>query len=71
MLRSYGGMTADAPDGKLYIVRPRLPDWLESIEIIGMRVATARLDLTFTSREGVTATQVPHKEGDIEVLIKH
>jgi glycogen debranching enzyme len=71
MLRSYGGMTADAPDGKLYIVRPRLPDWLESIEIIGMRVGTARLDLVFTSRDGVTATQVPRKEGEIEVLIRH
>jgi len=71
MLRSYGGMTADAPDGKLYIVRPRLPDWLESIEIIGMRVGTARIDLVFTSRDGVTATQVPRKEGEIEVLIRH
>jgi glycogen debranching enzyme len=70
MLRSYGGMTADAPDGKLYIVRPRLPDWLESIEIIGMRVGSARLDLVFSQRDGVTATQVPRKEGDIEVLIK-
>jgi glycogen debranching enzyme len=71
MLRSYGGISADAPENKLYIVRPRLPDWLESIEIIGMRVGTARLDLVFTSRDGVTATQVPRKEGDIEVLIRH
>jgi len=71
MLRSYGGMTADAPDGKLYIVRPQLPEWLERIEITGMRVGSARLDLTFTSRDGVTAAQVPRKEGDIEVLIRH
>lgn len=69
MLRSYGGMMADAPAGKLYIVRPRLPVWLERIDIMGMRVGSSRLDLTFSSHEGVTATQVPRKEGEIEVLI--
>jgi glycogen debranching enzyme len=71
MLRTATGMTADAPDGKLYIVRPRLPDWLERCEIVGLRVGNARVDLTFVTRDGVTATQVPRKEGDIEVLIKH
>jgi glycogen debranching enzyme len=71
MLRSYTGMTADAPDGKLYIVRPHLPDWLERCEIIGLRVGEARVDLTFSTRDGVTATQVPRKEGDVEVMIRH
>jgi glycogen debranching enzyme len=71
MLRTVTGMTAEAPDGKLYIVRPMLPDWLERCEIIGLRVGGARVDLTFSNRDGVTATQVPRKEGDIEVLIKH
>jgi glycogen debranching enzyme len=71
MVRSFTGMTADAPNGKLYIVRPRLPDWLERCEIVGMRVGSARVDVTFGSRDGVTATQVPRKEGDIEVLIRH
>jgi glycogen debranching enzyme len=70
MLRSYAGMSADAPDGKLYIVRPQLPPWLERCEIMGMRVGTSRVDVTFSMRDGVTATQVPRKEGDIEVLIR-
>jgi glycogen debranching enzyme len=70
MLRSYAGITADAPNKRLYIVRPQLPAWLERIEIIGMRVGQARLDITLSLREGVTATQVPRKEGDIEVLIR-
>jgi glycogen debranching enzyme len=70
MLRSYGGISADAPDGKLYIVRPQLPAWLDRIEILGMRVGQAKVDLTLTSHEGVTAIQVPRKEGEIEVLIR-
>jgi glycogen debranching enzyme len=70
MLRSYAGITADAPDGKLYILRPELPAWLERLEIAGMRVGRARVDLILSSRDGVTATQVPRKEGQLEVLIK-
>ena len=70
MVRSYGGFTADAPGGRLYVIRPQLPAWLDRVDILGMRVGSARVDLSFTSRDGVTATQVPHKEGDVEVLIR-
>ncbi|HEX9891853.1 MAG TPA: amylo-alpha-1,6-glucosidase, partial [Actinomycetota bacterium] len=70
MVRSYGGLTADAPNHRLYIVRPRLPRWLERVEVTGMRVGQARVDLVFTSHGGVTAVQVPRKEGDLDVLIR-
>jgi glycogen debranching enzyme len=70
MVRSYGGLSADAPNGRLYIERPRLPAWLGRVEIQNMRVGAARLDLVFTNNEGVTATEVPRKDGDIEVLIR-
>jgi glycogen debranching enzyme len=70
MLRSYTGLMADAPNGVLSITRPHLPAWLDRIEILGMRVGSARVDLTLTSRDGVTATQVPRKEGDLDVLIR-
>jgi glycogen debranching enzyme len=70
MIRSYGGLSADAPNGRLFIERPHLPSWLYRIEVLGMRVGEARLDLVFTNNEGVTATEVPRKEGEIEVLIR-
>jgi glycogen debranching enzyme len=70
MVRSYGGLTADAPNKRLFIVRPQLPRWLEQVEILGMRVGQARVDLVFTSHRGVTAVQVPRKEGDVDVLIR-
>jgi glycogen debranching enzyme len=70
MIRSYGGLSADAPNGILYIDRPRLPSWLDRIEILDLRVGEARLDLVFTNNDGVTATEVPRKEGDLEVLIR-
>jgi glycogen debranching enzyme len=70
MGRTYGGLSADAPQGVLYIDRPRLPAWLHRMEILGMNVGDTRLDLVFTNNEGVTATEVPRKEGDLEVLIR-
>jgi len=70
MMRSYGGITADAPNGVLYIHRPNLPAWLEQIEAVGVRVGQSRVDLTFTRTGGVTAVQVPRKEGDLEILIR-
>ena len=71
MLRTYGGITARAPEGRLEIIRPRLPPWLTEIEIRDMKIGGTRLDLRFTRYEGVTAVQVPRKSGDdLEVLIR-
>ena len=71
MLRTYGGITAKAPEGRLEIIRPRLPPWLTEIEIRDMKIGGTRLDLRFTRYEGVTAVQVPRKSGgDLEVLIR-
>jgi hypothetical protein len=44
--------------------------WLDRVEVLGMRVGGARLDLVLTNNDGVTATEVPRKEGDLEVLIR-
>src|SRR5919109_390386 len=45
MVRTYGGLSADAPQGVLYIDRPRLPAWLHRMEILGMNVGDTRLAL--------------------------
>jgi glycogen debranching enzyme len=70
MMRSYGGITADAPNGVLYVHRPGLPSWLEEFQVLGMRVGSAKVDMTFTRMGDVTSVQVPRKEGDVEVLIR-
>jgi glycogen debranching enzyme len=71
MVRSYGGISADAPARKLDIVRPTLPFWLSRNDIIGMRVGDARVDLAFQSHEGATGCQVSRKDGDLDVLIRY
>jgi glycogen debranching enzyme len=71
MMRSYGGISAEAPEKTLYIVRPTLPFWLTRNDVIGMRVGDARVDLAFNSHEGATGCQVLRKDGDLEVLIRY
>jgi glycogen debranching enzyme len=71
MMRSYGGMSADAPNQTLSIRQPSLPFWLEHFEMIGMRVGKTRLDLMFNSHQGASAVQVIRKEGDLEVLVRY
>ena len=71
MLRSYAGMTADAPNQTLSIQRPSLPFWLERAELVGMRVGQARIDVAFTQQNGVTAVQVLRREGDLEVVVRY
>ncbi len=71
MLRSYGGISADAPNKTLSIVRPQLPAWLERAEVIGMRVGKARVDLAFTSHAGATGVQVMRKDGDLDIVVRY
>ena len=41
------GFEADALDNVLYVRRPRLPPWLEWVEVNDVKVGTARVDLRF------------------------
>lgn len=71
MMRSYAGMSADAPTKTLSIVKPSLPIWLERAELIGLRVGDARVDLLFVQREGTTGVQVTRKDGELDVVVRY
>ncbi|MCA1830509.1 MAG: glycogen debranching N-terminal domain-containing protein [Actinomycetota bacterium] len=71
MMRSYAGMTADAPTKTLSIVKPSLPGWLERAELSGLRVGDARVDLQFIQQSGVTAVQVLRKDGDLDIVVRY
>jgi glycogen debranching enzyme len=69
MLRTYGGLDADAAAGRLDVVRPLLPEGIERVKLGGVRVGDGRVDLVFSRHDGVTSVQVRHKR-DLEVLIR-
>ena len=52
LLQSLLGLTPEAFDGRLRIVRPVLPDGVDRVELHRLRVGEARVDLRFTRRTG-------------------
>ena len=66
------GLVPDALAGRLRVRRPSLPSWLSRVEVRGLRVAGARVDLLF-ARAG-TGAQVAltdvRIDGDVEVVLE-
>jgi glycogen debranching enzyme len=64
------GLSPDALNGRLRIVRPSLPRWLERVEVTGLELGSARIDLRFErTGEHVTLADA-HIDGDAEVVLE-
>lgn len=62
------GAQADAPSRRL-IVDPRLPDWLPTLRLRGLRVGDARVDVDFRrDPDGTSSFTVTDLDGELEVL---
>lgn len=70
MLETLLGLQPEAFDGRLRIVRPALPERVERVDLRGLRVGEARVDLRFNrSQEGV-AVQVLGRTAPLDVLVE-
>jgi glycogen debranching enzyme len=64
------GLRPEGLDGRLRVVRPSLPTWLDRLEIARLRVADAAVDLRFErTREGVRLSDV-RVDGPLEVVLE-
>ncbi len=63
LLQAMLGLAADAPHSSLLVVSPRLPYWLNRVEIRRLRVGPGYADLTFTRDRGRTRVVVGRAEG--------
>jgi glycogen debranching enzyme len=70
LLQCLLGLQPDAFENKLRIVRPYLPDMCDRLEMKGLRVGSAMLDLRFERTEHGVAVQVLDQEGDLEVIVE-
>jgi glycogen debranching enzyme len=61
------GLCPDAAAGKLAIVRPQLPSWLEVVRVNGLHVGPAEVDLQYKRRGGQTRVEVLDIRGDLRV----
>ncbi|MCH8920743.1 MAG: hypothetical protein IIA23_08590, partial [Chloroflexi bacterium] len=52
------GLVPDAPRGRLYVVRPRLPFWLDFVRLSGLRVGEGTVDLIYHRRGSRTVVEL-------------
>ncbi|HXC53054.1 MAG TPA: glycogen debranching N-terminal domain-containing protein [Candidatus Limnocylindrales bacterium] len=67
LLQAILGVRGDAPAGHLY-VDPALPSWLPEIELHGVSVGAARVDLRFVREDDRTAWSADVRDGTIDVV---
>jgi glycogen debranching enzyme len=65
------GLRAEALEGRLAIHRPVLPAWLRRVDVTGLRVADARVDLLFERTRGTdqVALSDVRVDGDLEITL--
>jgi glycogen debranching enzyme len=61
------GLCPDAPARTISIVRPQLPDWLQSVNVNALRVGNAEVDLRYRRRGAHTRVDVIDIRGDLRV----
>jgi glycogen debranching enzyme len=64
------GLSPDALGKRLRVVRPSLPRWLQRIDVTGLEVGNARVDLSFERAGGHVTLADAHIEGDLEVVLE-
>ena len=69
LLTSGLGLEPDALNNRLRIVRPSLPPWVERLQVTGLRLGSALIDLSFERSDGVVALLDKRVEGDAEVEV--
>jgi glycogen debranching enzyme len=63
------GIYPFAPARVVALARPRLPDWLDMVQLDGLRVGDARLSLRFDRRsDGTTGHEVTDRRGAVVVV---
>lgn len=61
------GLLPDGPHNRLHIVRPLLPEWLEKVQVEGLRVGRGEADLYYERRGRRTRVKVLDVRGDLKV----
>jgi hypothetical protein len=63
------GISAHAPQNRLTVDRPRLPEWLRAVEIRGVRVGNSNVSLAFRQTGPSTAFSLLEQQGDVRIIM--
>jgi glycogen debranching enzyme len=64
------GLLPNGFEGRLRVVRPRLPRFVDALEVRGLRVGSGSVDLAFQRDGGVTRATARNTSGGLEVAIE-
>lgn len=66
------GLAPDALAGRLIISRPRLPKWLDRVDVTGLGIGSSSVDLRFerSGEDGLAEVRTTNREGDLEVGVR-
>lgn len=70
LLQAMLGISARAHENMLTVNKPTLPNWLNTVELRGLRVGDSMLSLMFTREGEVTTFSLIDKEGGIRVVME-
>jgi glycogen debranching enzyme len=63
------GLQVNAPEARVYFIRPQLPEAVSELRIHNLEVAGTTLDLLLLRHEQDVGVNVLRREGDAEVLV--
>lgn len=63
------GLKAEAQERRLRIVNPRLPQWLNSVQVRGLRVGSGTVTLQFRRSGRSTSVEVQRTTGNVDVVV--
>ncbi|MGO9497841.1 MAG: glycogen debranching N-terminal domain-containing protein [Solirubrobacteraceae bacterium] len=69
LLQAMLGISAHAPNNRLTVDRPRLPDWLGAVEIRGIRVGNSKVSLAFRQTGPSTGFSLLEQQGNVRVTM--
>jgi len=69
ILQAILGLVPNAPEGELLIVRPRLPYWLDSVQVRNLKVGRGSADILFSRRGARTRVEVLAVRGRLRVSV--
>ncbi len=70
MIEALLGLTPEAFDHRLRIIRPILPDFVDKIDVRRLRVGNARVDLRFERTHEGISVQVLSVDGKLDVVVE-
>ncbi len=71
VLQACLGLRIEAPAKRIYFDNPRLPESIGQLEIIGLKIDSSTVDISFIRYEDDVAVNVHRRTGKLEVIVIH